>query len=112
MSEAPRYEYSGPPELAQAVEEALREVIDPEMALSIVSLGLVYGVELREHHAKARITMTSAACPVSDMIASDVIARLAEALGEGFQVEVEFVWDPPWDPERMSASARAAMGWD
>jgi metal-sulfur cluster biosynthetic enzyme len=107
-----RFDYSGPPELQPAITAALRRVVDPEMALNIVDLGLVYGVELRGGDAQVRITMTSAACPVAEMIIDDVVDELARVLGEGANVGCDLVWDPPWAPERMSPRARSAMGWD
>jgi metal-sulfur cluster biosynthetic enzyme len=106
------FDYSGPPELAPAITAALRRVVDPEMALNIVDLGLVYGVELRRGDAHVRITMTSAACPVAEMIIDDVVDELAGVLGEGAKVDCALVWEPPWAPERMSPRARSAMGWD
>jgi metal-sulfur cluster biosynthetic enzyme len=77
-----------------------------------VELGLVYAVEVRDARAAVRITMTSAACPVAEMIVEDVEHELGAALGEGTTVDVDLVWEPPWGPERMSARARSAMGWD
>ena len=106
------FDYSGPPELERAIAAALRRVVDPEMALNIVDLGLVYGVELRDGDAHVRITMTSAACPVAEMIIDDVGDELAGVLAAGAKVECALVWDPPWAPERMSPRARSAMGWD
>ena len=106
------FDYSGPPELAPAIAAALRRVVDPEMALDIVGLGLVYGVEIRGPDAHVRITMTSAACPVAEMIIDDVVDALSGVLGDGAKVECDLVWDPPWAPERMSPRARSAMGWD
>jgi len=106
------FDYSGPPGLAPAIAAALRRVVDPEMALNIVDLGLVYGVELQGRDAHVRITMTSAACPVAEMIIDDVVDELSGVLGEGAKVDCELVWEPPWAPERMSPRARSAMGWD
>ena len=111
-NDPPPFAYAGPPELAPAIAAALRRVIDPEMALNIVDLGLVYGVEVRGAEAHVRITMTSAACPVSEMIVDDVVDELEAVLGEGGQAVCDLVWDPPWGPERMSERARSAMGWD
>ena len=106
------FDYSGPPELGRPIAAALRRVVDPEMALNIVDLGLVYGVELRDGDAHVRITMTSAACPVAEMIIDDVVGELETVLGEGARVACDLVWDPPWGPERMSERARSVMGWD
>jgi metal-sulfur cluster biosynthetic enzyme len=110
MSES--YEYAGAPEFAEPIERALRKVIDPEMALGIVEMGLVYGVRVEAGVVHVRMTMTSAACPVTEMIVADVEDAVLGALGGEWRVEVEVCWDPPWGPERMTARARAAMGWD
>ncbi len=106
------FSYTGPAELREVVTAALHRVIDPEMSLDIVALGLVYAVETRPGSVKARITMTSAACPVTELVVDDAIGELGRALGPGVEVGVEVVWDPPWDPDRMSAQARYALGWE
>lgn len=110
MSE-PRYPATGDAAACGRVEAALRRVIDPEMSLNIVELGLVYGVEAEPGRARVRLTMTSAACPVAELIVDEVGHEVRAALGEGAEVDVELCWDPPWGPERMSERARAAMGW-
>jgi metal-sulfur cluster biosynthetic enzyme len=106
------FPYSGEAALAPVITQALHRVIDPEMSLDIVELGLVYGVEAREGRVDVRITMTSAACPVAELIVDEVEHELRQALGAATQVHVEVCWDPPWGPERMSERARAAMDWD
>ena len=105
------FDYSGPPELEPAIASALKRVVDPEMALNIVDLGLVYGVGIRDGGAHVRITMTSAACPVTDVIVDDVENALDESMPPDLKIHVEVVWEPPWTPERMSGRARAFMGW-
>lgn len=112
MSETAPFAFEGDPALLPAVTDALRSVVDPEMAIDIVNLGLVYGVSVEGAAAKVRITMTSAACPVAELIVEDVGRVLSQALGEGVDVKVDLCWDPPWGPERMSPAARAAMDWD
>jgi metal-sulfur cluster biosynthetic enzyme len=92
--------------------QALARVLDPEIGLDIVALGLVYGVDVAENAVRVRITMTSAACPMGDMIVDDAEAMLARALPPGVAVHIALVWDPPWSPERMSAAARESLGWD
>ncbi|MBA4176470.1 MAG: hydroxylase [Leptothrix sp. (in: Bacteria)] len=104
------FPYQGPPDLQQAVAAALQLVIDPELALSIVDLGLVYGVEVSAEGARVRMTMTSAACPVTDLITDEVEAELERVLPAGGRTEVELVWEPAWTPERMSERARRFMG--
>jgi metal-sulfur cluster biosynthetic enzyme len=105
------FPYDGDPALRPAIEAALERVIDPEMALDIVALGLVYGVAVSDGRVNVRLTMTSAACPVGELIVEDVERELRAAVPDA-EPAVELVWEPPWSPERMTASARAAMGWD
>ena len=112
MSAPPRFEYGGDPALAPGLTRALKSVIDPEMALDVVELGLVYALVVGKDHARATITMTSAACPVTEYIIDEVGHALREELGPGVMVHVALTWDPPWTPERMSDRARAAMGWE
>ena len=105
------FDYSGDPALRPAVEAALGRVVDPEMALDILALGLVYRVEVGPTEACVTITMTSAACPVAGLILDEVVQEVERAL-PGRDVHAELCWDPAWTPERMSEAARAAMGWD
>jgi metal-sulfur cluster biosynthetic enzyme len=93
------------------VRDALRQVLDPEAGMNIVDLGLVYGIDTAAQAVKVQLTMTSAACPMADMIVDEVHAALEGALPAGTEVEVEMVWDPPWTPERMSDFAREHFGW-
>ena len=109
---AERFPFAGDERLRAGVTEALARVVDPEMALDIVSLGLVLGVEAGPDSVHVRLTMTSSACPVAEMIVDEARDELARALGTDRAIRVELAWDPPWTPDRMSAAARAAMGWD
>lgn len=90
---------------------ALRDVIDPEIALSIVDMGLVYGVTVADGIARVRLTMTSAGCPLSDLILDDIQRELERVLPPGYELEIELCWEPAWTPERMTERARQAMGW-
>jgi len=105
------FEYDGDEALGERIAAALKQVIDPEMSLGILSLGLVYAVDASADPVRVRMTMTSAACPVIDMIVADVEEALHGVLPGG-AVDVDVVWDPAWDPSRMSPQARYAMGWD
>jgi metal-sulfur cluster biosynthetic enzyme len=91
--------------------EALREVTDPEAGMNIVDLGLVYGVEAAPPVATVRMTMTSPACPLGEYLGEAVRDALRARLPELEDVRVEWTWDPPWTPERMSQEARAFFGW-
>ena len=112
MTEREPFPYSGAAEHRDAITRALHRVVDPEMSIDIVELGLVYGVEAQAQSVKVRITMTSAACPVTELIVDEALRELAGALGPGVEVSVVVDWDPAWDPERMSARARDALGWE
>jgi metal-sulfur cluster biosynthetic enzyme len=95
-----------PPEEVRA---HLEGVIDPEMAVDIVSLGLVYAVETTPSRIGVRITMTSAACPVAELIIADIVETLTRAYGDDIALDVQLVWDPPWTPALMSERAREAL---
>lgn len=105
------YPYSGPEDLRQPILEALHRVVDPEVAMTIVDVGLVYGVTATEHRLHALLTMTSAACPVTDLILEEAGAELDRVAPPGMAVDVELIWTPPWTTERMSPRAKSFMGW-
>lgn len=98
------------PSLSDQVWTALREVIDPEIGLDVVELGLVYGVEIDAADVTVQLTMTTAACPLGEQILEDATTRLQAVPGIG-AVHVELVWEPPWSPERMSPAAKELLGW-
>ncbi|HEY1181646.1 MAG TPA: metal-sulfur cluster assembly factor [Rhodocyclaceae bacterium] len=97
---------------AEALRTALREVIDPEVGMNIVDLGLVYGVAVEAGHARIDMTMTSPACPMGEMLLDEVEAALKKTLPAGWEFEIELVWEPPWSPALMSETARTQLGWD
>jgi metal-sulfur cluster biosynthetic enzyme len=94
-----------------AVREALRQVDDPEAGMNIVELGLVYGIEVGADAVLIDLTMTTAACPMADMIAEQARDAVAAIMPAGTRVEVRLVWDPPWTPDKMSGIAREHFGW-
>jgi metal-sulfur cluster biosynthetic enzyme len=96
--------------MKRGVLEALREVIDPEVGLNVVDLGLVYGVDVSGADVKVSMTMTTPACPLGEQIVRDAETRLGAIDGLG-AVSVELVWEPAWTPDRMSADAKEALGW-
>lgn len=111
MDDDAAFAYDGPPELKARIAAALRRVVDPEVAMSIVDVGLVYGVTVTPERLHVRLTMTSAACPVADVIVADVERELDDIAPPELAVDVELVWDPPWTPDRMSEGAKRFMGW-
>lgn len=95
---------------ADQLRELLREVIDPELGVDIVSLGLVYGVELNGRSAAVLATTTTPACPLGDYISSE-IERVLLASGAVDHVAVEITYRPPWTPAMMAESTKRAFGW-
>jgi metal-sulfur cluster biosynthetic enzyme len=95
-------------------EEQLLDVLgtvnDPEIPVNIVDLGLVYDVTVRDAYAHLKMTLTAAACPLADEVEADVRTALLTLPGVE-TVDIDIVETPPWSPDRMSASARAALGW-
>ena len=97
-------------DLYEAVIEALKEIYDPEIPVNIYDLGLIYDVEITpEHHAKVKMTLTTPNCPVAESMPGEVELRVGAVPGVG-DAEVELVWDPPWDPQRMSDEAKLELG--
>ena len=94
-----------------AVREALRQVDDPEAGMNIVDLGLVYSVEVGERTVRVDVTMTTAACPLAEMIVDEARGVVSAVVPEGTAIDVRLVWDPPWTPDRMSGIAKEHFGW-
>ncbi len=96
----------------RAVRDILRQVIDPEVGMDIVALGLLYRVDVAPDRLRIEMTMTSPACPMGEMILDDVHAALAKALPDLPKPEVNLVWDPPWNPSMMDQAAKQHFGWE
>ncbi|WP_460444926.1 metal-sulfur cluster assembly factor [Angustibacter aerolatus] len=95
-----------PPNVAD-VEEALRDVVDPELGINVVDLGLVYGVTVDPAaHAVIDMTLTSAACPLTDVI-EDQCAQALDGLTTGFRIN--WVWMPPWGPDKITDDGREQL---
>ena len=93
------------------IRDGLRHVIDPEVGVNIVDLGLVYGVEIDGGKVKVVMTMTSPACPLGDYLKDEVETALRMRVPEVQQVEIEIAWYPPWDPSMMSLVAKRHLNW-
>ncbi|MXV95639.1 MAG: metal-sulfur cluster assembly factor [Gemmatimonadetes bacterium] len=87
----------------------LDEVLDPELPISVVELGLVYGVDFRDGRATVDLTFTATACPCMDFIRQDVTDRI-EREPWVRSVEINEVWDPPWTTARISEEGRRKLG--
>lgn len=93
-----------------AIIDALKEIYDPEIPVNIYDLGLIYNVELtNEGHAVVTMTLTTPHCPVAESMPGEVELRVGAVPGVG-HAEVNLVWDPPWDPQKMSDEARLELG--
>lgn len=96
---------------ADSLREALTAVLDPEVGLNIVDLGLVYDIRIADGRIDADITMTTPSCPMGSMIADEARGVLGALAPVGTVVTVNLVWDPPWAPSMMSERAREHFGW-
>jgi metal-sulfur cluster biosynthetic enzyme len=88
----------------------LKTVIDPELGINIVDLGLVYQAEINANGIDIALTMTTPACPLGEMMSDEIKRVLREKFPETPDIRVEIVWDPPWTPEMMSEEARNRLG--
>jgi metal-sulfur cluster biosynthetic enzyme len=92
------------------VEEALTNVIDPELGLDFVELGLIYGIEVTGGDVHVTYTLTTPGCPIGPMVAGQIEEFVSELEGVT-SVESELVFTPPWTPDRMSEDAKFALGY-
>ena len=97
-------------DLYEAVIEALKEIYDPEIPVNIYDLGLIHDVQVSpESHVKVLMTLTTPNCPVAESMPGEVELRVGAVPGVG-DAEVELVWDPPWDPQKMTDEAKLELG--
>jgi len=96
--------------LYEAVIGALREIFDPEIPVNIYDLGLIYGVDIdNEGSVAVTMTLTTPHCPVAESMPAEVELRVGAVPGVR-DAEVNLVWDPPWDPQKMSDDAKLELG--
>ncbi len=91
------------PQRIGQIFEALRDVVDPELGINIVDLGLVYGVRMDGEVAVLDMTLTSAACPLTDIIEGQVFQVLDGLVADH---TINWVWVPPWSPEKLTPDGR------
>ncbi|HEX3591694.1 MAG TPA: metal-sulfur cluster assembly factor [Pseudonocardiaceae bacterium] len=94
------------------VEEAMRDVVDPELGINVVDLGLVYDIRVDEANvAVLDMTLTSAACPLTDVIEDQAKSALVGGAGGGIvdDVKINWVWMPPWGPEKITEDGREQL---
>jgi metal-sulfur cluster biosynthetic enzyme len=94
----------------EAVEDALSNVIDPELGLDFVELGLIYGVEIEEGDVHVTFTLTTPACPIGPQVSEQIDEFVSEVDGVT-SVTTSMVFSPPWTPDKMSEDAKFALGY-
>lgn len=104
-------DHQSPPPAESDVYQALRHVIDPEVGVNVVDLGLIYGLEIDDRRVRIRMTMTTPACPLSESIKADVGEQIRQISPGVDTIDVSVVWDPPWGPDKMSPEAKRQLGW-
>jgi FeS assembly SUF system protein len=112
LAEKPVAAAAGEPggDLYEAVIAALKDIFDPEIPVNIYDLGLIYGVDVAEDGGVAvTMTLTTPHCPVAESMPGEVELRVGAVPGVR-DAEVNLVWDPPWDPAKMSDEARLELG--
>jgi metal-sulfur cluster biosynthetic enzyme len=99
-------------ELLADVEEAMRDVVDPELGINVVDLGLVYGLNVEQGDqgpvALIEMTLTSAACPLTDVIEDQSRTALVGA-GLVNDLKINWVWNPPWGPDKITEDGREQL---
>jgi len=99
-------------ELLAEVEEAMHDVVDPELGINVVDLGLVYGINVAKGDAGTvaliDMTLTSAACPLTDVIEDQTLTALVGA-GLVSEIKINWVWNPPWGPDKITDDGREQL---
>src|SRR5512139_4048947 len=88
----------------------LKTVIDPELGINIVDLGLIYHAERSAKGIDIALTMTTPACPLGEMMSEEIKLVLRNRFPDAADVRVDIVWDPPWSPDLMSEESRRQLG--
>lgn len=96
------------PTTAADVEEAMRDVIDPELGINVVDLGLVYGISEVDETVTVDMTLTSAACPLTDVIEEQAKGALVRS-GLCDELRINWVWMPPWGPDKITDDGREQL---
>ncbi|WP_228001408.1 metal-sulfur cluster assembly factor [Nocardia australiensis] len=115
MSETPVTETTEQPQLSEEdikrledLEEAMRDVVDPELGINVVDLGLVYGLSIEDEVAVLDMTLTSAACPLTDVIEDQSRNALVRS-GLVDDLKINWVWMPPWGPDKITEDGREQL---
>ncbi len=96
--------------LRSTIAKAITKVEDPELFVSIVDLGLLYGISLENATLKISLTLTTIGCPLFETIEKEVRQEVTKVAPEGTTLKIDIVFDPPWSMEMISPNARAELG--
>ena len=97
----------------ELINLAMTEVIDPELGLNIVDLGLIYSIEIMDDgHVSIVMTLTTPGCPLHASFAQEIERVLWRSIPDLTGIDVELVWNPPWNPMMISAKGRSLLGFD
>jgi metal-sulfur cluster biosynthetic enzyme len=102
---------AGRENMNEQVLNALKQVIDPELGVNVVDLGLIYSAELQDGRASVAMTMTTPGCPIVDQMQEMAEAAIWRQVPGVDSVDLQVVWSPPWRPTMMSEEAREQLGW-
>lgn len=94
----------------ERVTSCLENVIDPELGINVVDLGLIYNIQINGNKISVDMTLTASGCPMAGMLATSVEQAIREAFDRA-DVEVSLVWNPPWRPDRLSDAAKKQLGY-
>jgi len=108
MTDLPEVDLNSPQGVSEDdVTEAMKDVVDPELGINVVDLGLVYGVQIEEsNNAVIDMTLTSAACPLTDVIEDQTRQALEGLVGD---FRISWVWMPPWGPDKITDDGREQL---
>ncbi len=93
------------------VQEALKQVYDPELGVNVVDLGLIYGIAIQDKQVRVTMTLTTAGCPLHDSLSEAVQSAIKYTVPEVDSVIVDMVWEPAWSPDRMTEAGKRELGW-
>lgn len=96
----------------EEVYNALTSVIDPEVGINIVDMGLVYNVTVKDKQIRIAFTLTTPACPMGSLLLNEVRQAIKSICESDTNIDIELVWEPQWTPNMMSSKAMQALGFN
>ncbi|MBN9310140.1 metal-sulfur cluster assembly factor [Devosia sp.] len=97
-------------QLDASLSDCLREVLDPEIGLNVVDLGLVTRAQRSSEAVMVRLTLTSRACPLGEMVLAEVRKKIAQSYPEVTRMDIRLIWHPPWTPDRITDRGYELLG--